>query len=59
MDKKVVIIGASNIDIKGKSRIKTFSKTKNPGKVEFSPGDVGRNIAENLARFNSSQCCWK
>lgn len=51
MDKKVVIIGASNIDIKGKSRIKTFSKTKNPGKVEFSPGGVGRNIAENLARL--------
>ncbi len=51
MDKKVVIIGASNIDIKGKSRSKTFSKTKNPGKVEFSPGGVGRNIAENLARL--------
>ena len=51
MDKKVVIIGASNIDIKGKSRTKTFSKTKNPGKVEFSPGGVGRNIAENLARL--------
>lgn len=51
MDKKVVVIGASNIDIKGKSRTKTFSKTKNPGKVEFSPGGVGRNIAENLARL--------
>ncbi len=52
MDKKVVVIGASNIDIKGKSRVKTFSKTKNPGIVEFSPGGVARNIAENLARLN-------
>ncbi|MCQ2736519.1 MAG: carbohydrate kinase family protein [bacterium] len=51
MDKRVVVIGASNIDIKGRSRIKTFSKTKNPGNVEFSPGGVARNIAENLAKL--------
>ena len=51
MAKRVVVIGASNLDIKGRSRNKTFSKTKNPGIVEFSPGGVGRNVAENLARL--------
>ncbi len=54
MGKQVVVVGAANLDIKGRSRIKTFSKTKNPGTVEFSPGGVGRNVAENLARLGVS-----
>ena len=51
MDKKVVVIGASNLDVKGRSVTKTFSRTKNPGKVELSAGGVGRNVAENIARL--------
>ena len=54
MDKKVVVIGASNLDVKGRSLSKTISRTKNPGKVELSAGGVGRNVAENIARLGIS-----
>lgn len=53
MDKKVIVIGASNLDVKGKNLSKTFSRTKNPGKVELSAGGVGRNVAENIARLGT------
>lgn len=53
MDKEphVVVIGASNLDIKGKSFKTVVPYTSNPGQVEISAGGVGRNIAENLARL--------
>lgn len=49
--KKVVVIGASNLDIKGRCIGGVYSRLKNPGRIEITPGGVGRNIAENLSRL--------
>lgn len=48
----VVVIGAVNVDIKGRPHRTMVPRTSNPGTIEISPGGVGRNIAENLARLN-------
>ena len=50
-DKYVALIGAANIDIQGFSTDKIIERDSNPGKIEFCPGGVSRNIAENLARL--------
>ncbi|TZE80860.1 carbohydrate kinase [Calorimonas adulescens] len=47
----VVVVGGANFDIKGVSFSEVIPMTSNPGKITFSPGGVGRNIAENLARL--------
>ena len=47
----VVVVGAINMDIKGKSFRTLVPYTSNPGTIEISAGGVGRNIAENLARL--------
>jgi len=47
----VVVIGAVNLDIKGRPYQTMIPHTSNPGFVEISAGGVGRNIAENLARL--------
>lgn len=51
---KVLVIGASNLDIKGQTRSYHVAKTSNPGVVKNSAGGVARNIAENLARLGVS-----
>lgn len=48
---KVIVIGGANVDIKGRSGGPYLPRTSNPGTVTLSPGGVGRNIAENLARL--------
>lgn len=48
---RVIVIGGANVDIKGRSHGPLISGTSNPGEVVVSPGGVGRNIAENLARL--------
>jgi len=48
---RVVVIGGSNVDIKGRSGGPYVPGTSNPGVVTISAGGVGRNIAENLARL--------
>lgn len=48
---QVIVIGGANVDIKGRSRDPLITGTSNPGEVVVSPGGVGRNIAENLARL--------
>jgi len=45
------VIGGANIDILGKSSNLLRPQDSNPGKVSISFGGVGRNIAENLARW--------
>lgn len=50
-NKKVVVIGAALADITGFSSKALLLKDSNPGKVRFSDGGVGRNIAENLVRL--------
>ncbi|MBB6478451.1 carbohydrate kinase [Spirochaeta isovalerica] len=48
-----VVIGGSNIDILGTPLASLIERDSNPGTVTLSPGGVGRNIAENLARMGS------
>lgn len=49
----VVVVGGANMDIKAHSRDPAVLRTSNPGAAVTSPGGVGRNIAENLARLGS------
>ncbi|WP_297735886.1 carbohydrate kinase [Nocardioides sp.] len=46
-----VVVGGSNIDLKARSRAPATPHTSNPGHGSMTPGGVGRNIAENLARL--------
>jgi sugar/nucleoside kinase (ribokinase family) len=48
---EVVVIGGANMDVKGRAAERHQQGTSNPGTVTVSPGGVGRNIAENLARL--------
>ncbi len=47
----VCVVGAANMDIAGHSRAALLRGDSNPGEIEFSPGGVARNVAENLARL--------
>jgi pseudouridine kinase len=47
----VVVIGGANVDIKARSTGRIQPATSNPGWASMTPGGVGRNIAENLARL--------
>ncbi len=47
----VVVIGGANLDIIARSRETLEWHDSNPGTVTTSPGGVGRNIAETLARL--------
>lgn len=46
-----VVLGGANVDINGHSDKNLHSHDSNPGTISQSPGGVGRNIAENLARL--------
>ena len=50
---EVIVVGGSNIDIKGKSFADNKLGTSNPGVISTSPGGVGRNIAHNLSRLGA------
>ena len=50
----VLVIGASAIDLKATGGAPLIAETSNPGVVTASPGGVGRNIAETLARLGTS-----
>lgn len=47
----VTVIGGANVDILGFTERSLVPRDSNPGHVRTSPGGVGRNIAENLARL--------
>jgi pseudouridine kinase len=47
----VTVIGAANMDINGFSAAPVNMADSNPGRIEYCPGGVGRNIAENLHRL--------
>ncbi len=51
MKDPVVVIGAVNMDLSGTPSAELVPGDSNPGRVRFSPGGVGRNIAENLCRL--------
>jgi pseudouridine kinase len=46
-----VVIGGSNMDLKARSSGPAISHTSNPGHGSMTPGGVGRNIAEMMARL--------
>lgn len=48
----VCVVGGSNVDIEGRVPGPLLHGDSNPGTVIRSPGGVGRNIAENLARLD-------
>ncbi|WP_058911840.1 pseudouridine kinase [Entomohabitans teleogrylli] len=45
----VVTIGSANMDVAGYSLASLNYADSNPGKIRYTPGGVGRNIAQNLA----------
>ncbi|MDX3586227.1 winged helix-turn-helix transcriptional regulator [Streptomyces europaeiscabiei] len=49
----VVVVGGANMDHKVRSLAPVTRHTSNPGRSHTSPGGVGRNIAENLARLGT------
>ncbi|MEU6351991.1 carbohydrate kinase [Streptomyces sp. NPDC047072] len=49
----VVVVGGANMDHKVRSLAPVTRHTSNPGRAHTSPGGVGRNIAENLARLGT------
>lgn len=50
---KLVVIGASMIDIVGSSQNPLIHKDSNPGQIRVSAGGVSRNIAENISRLGA------
>jgi pseudouridine kinase len=52
-DPLVVVVGGANVDVKARTTAALVAATSNPGTVIRTPGGVGRNIAENLARLGS------
>ena len=50
-DQTVLVIGASSLDVKGRTLEPLVPGTSNQGDIRSSRGGVGRNIAENLARL--------
>ena len=49
----IVVVGGTNIDVHGRSARTLTLHDSNPGSVTTSPGGVGRNVAENLARLGA------
>lgn len=49
----VAVVGGANIDLSGRSTTALRMGDSNPGSLSVSPGGVGRNIAENLARLGA------
>ena len=49
----VVVVGGANMDLKAQTIAQVRPETSNPGTTYFSPGGVGRNVAENLARLGT------
>ncbi len=47
----ILVIGASSLDVKGRTLEPLVLRTPNQGRIRSSRGGVGRNIAENLARL--------
>ena len=50
----VVVIGGANVDLKARGDAPLIEATSNPGTVLTSPGGVGRNVAEVLARLGTA-----
>jgi pseudouridine kinase len=49
----VVVVGGANVDVKARTSDRLVPLTSTPGTVVRTPGGVGRNVAENLARLGT------
>lgn len=49
----VVVVGGANMDVKARSARRLVAASSNPGTAAITPGGVGRNVAENLARLGT------
>lgn len=49
----VAVVGGINLDIQARCHRPFRAGDSNPGSLSFSPGGVGRNIAENLVRLGA------
>jgi pseudouridine kinase len=49
----VVVVGGANLDVKAHSSRPVVPATSNPGTTTLTPGGVGRNVAEALARLGT------
>lgn len=49
----VLVVGGANLDLLARSHAALQLHTSNPGTSSGTPGGVGRNIAENLARLGT------
>jgi pseudouridine kinase len=47
------VVGGANVDVKARSTRPPVLGSSNPGTTRSSPGGVGRNVAENLARLGT------
>jgi pseudouridine kinase len=54
LPRSVLVIGGANLDLLARSAAPLQLHTSNPGTSSGTPGGVGRNIAENLARLGTS-----
>lgn len=50
----MVVVGGANVDVKARSEAAPLPGTSNPGRTRITPGGVGRNIAETLARLGTA-----
>lgn len=50
----VSVVGGMNMDVTGSVTGALLPRDSNPGVIRFSPGGVGRNIAEQLARAGAA-----
>ncbi|WP_236553742.1 carbohydrate kinase family protein [Nocardioides sp. AX2bis] len=48
-----MVFGGANLDVLARSTTRAVAGTSNPGRVTRTPGGVGRNVAENLARLGT------
>src|ERR1700710_1820090 len=53
LPRSVLVVGGANLDLLARSRAALQLHTSNPGASARTPGGVGRNIAENLARLGT------
>ncbi|MGI9156546.1 MAG: carbohydrate kinase family protein [Marmoricola sp.] len=49
----VLVVGGANLDLLARSHAVVQLHTSNPGTSSGTPGGVGRNVAENLARLGT------
>lgn len=53
MDDRILVIGATLLDVKGKPFAGLEPSTSNPGEIRTARGGTARNVAENLARLGA------